>query len=81
MERIGAEMLEKDSLLNEEFSKRVKTDSTFAASPGARLSWLYRHSAWADPLLNVYPVGRVIDKQALDLCYRYAQKAEARGKE
>lgn len=78
MERVGADMLEKEPLLKKEFDRKIETDSTFAASPGARLTWLYRHSAWADPFMNVYPVARVIDQQALDICHRSTQKAEAR---
>lgn len=80
MERVGAEMLERSPSLRKEFNDKIRSDSAFAASPNARLSWLYRRSAWGDPLLNMYPVGRVIDEQALALCHRSTQKAEARGK-
>jgi len=68
MERVGAEMLRDDARLREEFEGKVGSDSAFAASPHARLRWLYNRSPWADPLLNVYPVGRIVDAAALQEC-------------
>jgi hypothetical protein len=81
MERVGGEMLARDSLLKKEFFDRVRSDSTFAASPGERLNWLYRHSPWADPSLGVYPVGRVVDVRAMEkLGEARSQTSEVRGK-
>jgi hypothetical protein len=74
MERIGADMLERSPALRKEFDEKIRSDSSFAASPKARLNWLYGRSAWADPLLNVYPVGRVIEKAAMDAYCRRTQK-------
>ncbi|MEK7249054.1 MAG: peptidase M14, partial [Bacteroidota bacterium] len=60
MEEVAAKMLAEDSALRMEFDQKVKSDSSFAKSPTARLNWLYLRSKWADPWLNNYPVGRVV---------------------
>ena len=68
MERIGAGMLRDNAKLKKEFEEKVSSDSAFAASPHARLRWLYNRSPWADPLLNIYPVGRIVDAGAMQEC-------------
>ncbi len=60
MEEIGAKMLAEDEQLRREFEQKVMSDSMFAKSPAARLNWLYLRSKWADPSLNVYPIGRLM---------------------
>jgi hypothetical protein len=60
MEEIARKMLIEDPSLKQEFESRVKSDTVFARSPGARLNWLYLRSEWADPLLNTYPVARLV---------------------
>lgn len=60
MEHIAAEMLKQDAALRSEFEQKLKADSSFAKSPQARLNWFYLRSKWADPWLNVYPIGRVL---------------------
>ncbi|MCE1189555.1 MAG: M14 family metallopeptidase [Ignavibacteria bacterium] len=59
MERVAAEMLAKDSQLQEEFRKKLETDSVFKASPEQRLQFFYRKSVYWDKQLNVYPVLRL----------------------
>jgi murein tripeptide amidase MpaA len=66
MEEIGRTMLAEDLRLRNEFEQKVKTDTSFANDPGARLDWLYRHSPWNDPRQNVYPVGRLITDASLE---------------
>ena len=63
MEEIGARMLAEDERLRGEFEKKIATDSTFARRPQARLNWLYLHSKWADRMMNVYPVGKLMHWQ------------------
>jgi hypothetical protein len=60
MEEIARKMLIEDPSLKQEFESRVKSDTVFARSPVARLNWLYLRSEWADPLLNTYPVARLV---------------------
>jgi hypothetical protein len=67
MESIAADMLQRDPALREEFETKVEADSSFAASPRARLTFFYERSPWYDAKLNVYPVGRVMQNIALPL--------------
>ncbi|HXG00931.1 MAG TPA: M14 family metallopeptidase [Bacteroidota bacterium] len=62
MEAIGERMLAEDERLRSEFEHKVKTDTTFARSPEARLNWLYLRSKYADPWMNVYPIGRLVQE-------------------
>src|SRR5437016_156433 len=58
-EQIARDLLAKQPQLGEEFSRRLKEDPAFAASPAARREFfLRRHSSW-DARLNLYPVLRV----------------------
>jgi len=59
MEKVGAELLAQQPALRQAFEERVRTDSSFAHTPAARLNWLYQHSPWGDPAVGVYPVGRL----------------------
>jgi hypothetical protein len=56
---LGVDMLKTDPRAKEEFERRLREDSEFAKSPGARLEFFYRrHPSW-DDRLNLYPVLRV----------------------
>jgi hypothetical protein len=68
MEKIAAEMLEKDANLRKEFEEKLK-DETFAKSPRTRLAFFYERSPYADKSIGVYPVGR-ITKAILDLGFK-----------
>jgi hypothetical protein len=58
-EQIARSVLAKQPQLEEEFSRRLKADPAFAASPAARREFfLRRHASW-DARLNLYPVFRV----------------------
>lgn len=67
LERLAREMLAKDEKLRREFEQRVANDPQFARSPRARLSFFYDRSPYADPQLNLYPVGRVTKPLAVKL--------------
>lgn len=60
MEKVGREMLGRDSILRREYRQKVETDTAFAARPESRLNWLYLRSPWRDPWLSKYPVGRIV---------------------
>jgi hypothetical protein len=58
-EQIARSVLAQQPQLEEEFSRRLKADPAFAASPAARREFfLRRHASW-DSRLNLYPVFRV----------------------
>lgn len=57
-EQVAEEMLEADSMLADEFRKRLDHDPAFAADPQARLDFFYRrHPSW-DERWNLYPIYR-----------------------
>ncbi|MGH9971024.1 MAG: M14 family metallopeptidase [Pyrinomonadaceae bacterium] len=60
LEELAPEMLAKDPKLRQEFEQKLVSDPDFAASPHARLEFFYRRSAYWDPYMNLYPVGRVM---------------------
>ena len=58
-EQIARSVLAQHPELQEEFSRQLKEDPAFEASPAARLEFfLHRHSSW-DSHLNLYPIFRV----------------------
>ncbi len=59
MEKVGKELFARDTTLRREFEEKLASDTAFAGNPDARVNWLYQHSSWKDPSLNLYPVGRV----------------------
>ena len=60
LEELAREMMAKDPKLKAEFEKKVASDSAFAASPYARLSFFYERSPWfAANRVGLYPVGRL----------------------
>jgi hypothetical protein len=63
MEKVGAELLAQQPALRQAFEECVRTDSSFAHKPAARLNWLFQHSPWGDPAVGVYPVGRLHNKE------------------
>jgi hypothetical protein len=66
LEKLAREMMEKDPELAAEFREKLAADSTFAASPAARLEFFYRRSPYWDQQMNLYPVGRITSEQMLD---------------
>ncbi|MFH2056716.1 MAG: M14 family metallopeptidase, partial [bacterium] len=67
MEPLARQMLAEDSTLQAEFQARLDSDSAFAASPEARLDFFYERTPYYDQMLNLYPVGRILDPVALEL--------------
>ena len=58
-EEIARTVLAQHPQLQEEFSRKLKEDPAFAASPAARLEFfLRRHPSW-DSHANLYPIFRV----------------------
>jgi len=67
LETLAREMMEKDPKVTAEFQQKLAADSTFAASPAARLEFFYRRSPYWDQQMNLYPVGRITSPQELKL--------------
>ncbi len=66
LEKLAAEMMQKDSLLTKEFEDRLKSDSQFAGDPSARLLFFFERSPYADPLRNAYPVVRITNRSQVE---------------
>ena len=62
MERVADSLFTVDQALRATYWEAVRTDTTMARSPGARLNWIYSHSPWRDRLQNRYPVERIMRK-------------------
>ena len=67
MEALAPEMLSKDSQLKDEFETRLRTDTSFAKSPSARLDFFYRRSPYWDRQINLYPVARLMSDITLPI--------------
>jgi len=67
LENLAREMMSKDPALRADFLRRLESDPEFASSPSSRLQFFYERSAYWDPHMNVYPVGRVVDNSRLVL--------------
>jgi hypothetical protein len=64
-EKVGKKLLTDNPALKREFEEKIKSDTSFARNPSARINWVYQRSPWGDPWLNKYPVGRIIAPVAL----------------
>ena len=62
MEAMAREMMARDPKLREEFEKKVESDAAFAGSARLRLDWFYERTPFFDDRLNVYPIGRLLDR-------------------
>ncbi len=67
MEPIAARMLASDTALASEFQQKLDSDSTFAADPEARLDFFYRRTPYFDQLLDVYPIGKLMERTDLPI--------------
>ena len=55
-------MMARDPKLKEEFEKKVEGDTAFASSARLRLDWFYQRTPFYDDRLDVYPVGRLLER-------------------
>ncbi|MGD8453402.1 MAG: M14 family metallopeptidase [Phycisphaerae bacterium] len=74
MEPIAQRMRAEDPALAAEFAERLATDEKFAADGSARLDFFYRRSPYWDERLNVYPIVRLPDREALARLRAEAQR-------
>jgi len=66
MEVLARKMLLDSPALKAEFKHKKATDKAFASNPDEMLNWLYQKSPYGDSRMNLYPVGRIVDKSVLD---------------
>lgn len=62
LEKVAREMLADNPGLRAEFDRRILEDQDFANDHWARLYFFYRRTPYWDEKLNVYPVGRLMEK-------------------
>src|SRR5690606_8827490 len=58
-EDLALELLERDSLLRQQFGTKVKLDLNFAHNWYAQLDWIYQRSKYAEAAHMAYPVYRL----------------------
>jgi hypothetical protein len=70
LEKMAAEMLAKDPALKREFEQKKAADSVFAENPQLILNWFYNKSPYSDERKGIYPVGKIYDRNILNLLKR-----------
>jgi hypothetical protein len=66
MEVDARRLLTSDPDMADEFEKKKIAEPAFAADPEAILNWFYGKTPYWDQHVNVYPVGRVMDRKVLE---------------
>ena len=66
MEVLARKMLLDSPALKAEFEQKKASDKAFASNTDEMLNWLYQKSPYGDSRMNLYPVGRIVDKSVLD---------------
>lgn len=62
LEPLAEKMFAENPALKEEFERLKSNDQSFASSQWAQMNWIYNHTAWKDPKMNVYPVVKITEK-------------------
>lgn len=65
MEKMAREMLAEDENLKIEFEQALAADSTMAGNQRRILNWFYEHTPYWDQRKDVYPVGKIFDRNAV----------------
>ena len=60
MEKLARDMISKNPNLKAEFDAKLRSDTAFANSPGARLNFFYQRSPYWDKQVGLYPVARLM---------------------
>ena len=66
IEPLARIMLSEDEQLRKEFEAKKIAEPEFAKDQRAIINWFYNKSLWQDKQMNVYPVGRIMDRTALN---------------
>jgi hypothetical protein len=65
MERVAREMLAKNPALKAEYEKKMSEDKDFSQNPYAQYNWFYAKSPWWDDRKDIYPIGKIYDKELI----------------
>ncbi|MBN3036034.1 MAG: M14 family metallopeptidase [Bacteroidales bacterium] len=65
MEKVAREMLAENPELREEFDRLRKENPVFASQQWLQLNWFYQRTPWWDEVKDIYPVGRIMDREIL----------------
>ena len=65
MEVEARRFLAADPALAAEFDRKKKAEPAFAADPDAILNWFFSKTAYWDQHINLYPVGRLMDRNEI----------------
>ncbi len=66
MEKMAREMLADDPSLMEEFEQMKSENPEIASNFWAQLNWFYSKTPYWDQKKNVYPVGKIFDKEIME---------------
>ncbi len=66
MEAMAREMIAANPGLEEEFRQAVSEDSTLAGDQWGALLWFYRRTPYWDDRMNVYPVGKIVERSVVE---------------
>lgn len=69
MEGLAREMLEADPDLKAEFEKKKVDDPEFSKNQWGMLNWFYARTPYWDDQLNLYPVGKIIERHDVDALF------------
>ena len=64
LEPLAREMLN-DPKIKEQYEKEVKNNPNYPKDQWAILNWFYTHSKYRDNQQNIYPIGKVFDKNLI----------------
>jgi CheY-like chemotaxis protein len=67
LEQLARDMMAKDPRLKAEFEQKLATDREFAANAYGRLNWFYQRSPWWDPMIGLYPLGKLRNLEGIPL--------------
>ena len=67
MEEYARKMIAEKPGLKDEFEEWKKSDPEAAKDQFAQLGWFFFRSPYADQKMNVYPVGKIMDKAELEM--------------
>jgi hypothetical protein len=70
MEKEARSLLAADPALAAEFEHKKVAEPAFAANPDAILNWFFSKTTYWDQQINLYPVGRLMDRNTLET-FRY----------
>jgi len=66
METMARKMIQENPALLKEFEQKKAGDHAFASDPDQMLNWFFSKSPYFDKQYNLYPIGKIVDRNELD---------------